>query len=133
MAIFANELGSRPAQEMRTMEKTAIYREDDKELLGFVAKVGEGWQAQTLFGYGIDRAETADAAEAIVRREGLVYLTGVWQYLDNDDDTWHPCVLKEVNQLQVTVIRTNFMGYQDPDDFKIVTIKNPSELNLVKS
>lgn len=113
--------------------KRAIHREDDNELLGFVASSGSGWQAQTLFGYGIDHAETADAAESIVRREGLAYLTGLWQYLDAEDDAWHPCILKEANQQQVTVIRTNFMGYQDPDDFKIVTIKDPSETNLVKS
>lgn len=115
------------------MEKRAIYRDDDKELLGFVAQNGSGWQAQTMFGYGISMAETDDAAEQIVRREGLVYLTGLWQYLDKDDKEWHPCILKEANQQQVTVIRTNFMGYQDPDDFKLVTIKEPSETNLVKS
>jgi uncharacterized membrane protein len=116
-----------------TRQKLPVIREDDNELLGFVLQDSAGWQAQTIFGYGIDRAFDKDAAEAIVREKGLNYLTGVWQYFDLDEQTWYPCVLKEVYEHQVTVIRTNFMGHQDSDEYKVLTIKNPSETTLAKS
>lgn len=114
-------------------QKRAIYRKDDDELLGFISQGTAGWDAQTIFGYSIARVDTEDEAERIVRENGLACLTGVWQYMDEDDRAWHPCILKEVYEHKVVVLRTNEMGYQDPDDYKIVTIKNPSETNLIKS
>ncbi|HEX6416665.1 MAG TPA: hypothetical protein VFZ62_04010 [Candidatus Saccharimonadales bacterium] len=114
-------------------KKHAVIREEDKELLGFVAEEGSSWQAQTMFGYPIDRMTSREEAERIVRERGLSYLTGLWQYFDTDDQAWYPCILKEAHEQQVTVIRTSPMGYQDPDDYKVVRIKDPSETNLVKS
>jgi hypothetical protein len=116
-----------------TAQKTPIHREDDGELLGFVVQDSSSWQAQTIFGYLIERTTNKVAAEAVVRERGLAFLMGVWHYLDKDDDDWHACVLKEAYEHQVTVLRTTAMGYQDPDDYKIVTINDPSETNLVKS
>jgi hypothetical protein len=116
-----------------TTRKTPIHRTDDGELLGFIAPDGSGWQALTLFGYLIERTTSQEAAEAILRERGLAFLMGIWQYLDEDDNRWHTCVLKEAYEHQVTVLRTTPMGYQDPDDYKMVTIDNPSETNLVKS
>lgn len=118
---------------MSESQKQAITREDDNELLGFVMKDGASWQAQTMFGYLIDRAADRQSAERIVREKGLGFLTGVWQYFDEDDQSWYPCILKEAYEHQVTVIRTTPFGYQDPDDYKVVRIKDPSEMNLVKS
>lgn len=114
-------------------QKIPIHREDDGELLGFVVQAASGWDAQTIFGYSIERKHDKEAAEAVVREQGLAFLMGVWQYLDVDDREWHPCVIKEAYEHQVTVIRTNYMGYQDPDDYKFVTITDPSETNLIKS
>jgi hypothetical protein len=116
-----------------TIRKIPIHREDDGELLGFVVQDGAGWDAQTIFGYTMARAEDRGTVEEVVRQQGLMFLTGVWQYFDEDDKNWHPCILKEVNEHRVTVIRANSMGYQDPDDYKTVTIKDPSETNLIKS
>lgn len=114
-------------------EKIPIKREDDGELLGFVVRDSVGWVAQTLFGYPIGRANDQQKASGLVRENGLGFLTGVWQYYDEDDRAWYPCVIKEAYEQQVTVIRTTPFGYQDPDDYKIVRIRNPDETNLIKS
>jgi hypothetical protein len=116
-----------------TIKKIPIRREDDGELLGFISQDNAGWDALTIFSYSIARVDSKEAAERIVREQGLSYLMGVWEYLDNEDHKWHACILKEAYDNRVVVIRTNAMGYQDPDDYKMVTIKNPSEVNLTKS
>lgn len=118
---------------MTYTEKTPHHRDDDGELLGFVVRDDASWQAQTIFGYTISRVGSRAAAVAILDEQGLEFLQGVWQYLDTDDRDWHPCVIKKASEQQVTVTRTNVMGYQDADTFKYVTIENPSETNLVKS
>jgi hypothetical protein len=115
-----------------TNVKIPINREYDGELVGIISQDTTGWQAQTVFGYPISRAHTQQEAEQIVREQGLSFLTGLWHYFDRDDQAWHPCILKEAYEHQVTVIRTSAMGYQDPD-YKLVSIKNPTETNLVKS
>lgn len=113
------------------MSKTPVNRADDGELLGYVAEDKTGWQAQTVFGYTFVRAESRESVEQVVRDQGLGILGGLWHYLDEDDKQWHPCVIKEAAPSQVVVIRTNEMGYQDPDSYKHVVIKNPDETRLV--
>lgn len=115
------------------MAKIPIIREDDGELLGYVEQDTAGWSAQTVFGYVFARDTQRQAVEEAVRAQGLSLLQGVWQYFDKDDKEWYPCVLKEAYQRRVVVIRTNAMGYQDPDDYKLVTLINPTETNLVKA
>jgi hypothetical protein len=115
------------------VNKIPITREDDNELLGYIAQDSTGWDAQTIFGYSIERVESRDDAERIVRSRGLSFLTGLWEYFDTEDNAWHPCILKEAYEHKVVIIRTGSMGYQDPDDYKMVTIKNPSDVNLIKS
>jgi hypothetical protein len=110
-----------------------VNSEDNGELLGFIVQDSVGWEAQTIFGSTIAQASDREAAESIVRQKGLSFLMGVWQYFDEDDHNWHSCILKEANEHRVTVIRTTPMGYQDPDDYKTVIIKDPSETNLIKS
>ena len=115
------------------MAKTPVIREDDGELLGFIEQSSAGWTAQTIFGYVFARSEDKEAIEETVRSQGLSILQGLWHYFDKKDRAWHPCVLKEVFENRVIVIRTNEMGYQDPDTYKRVIITNPSETNLVKA
>ena len=117
---------------MKNNQKIPIWREDDGELLGFVANKGASWDAQTIFGYSIAQLDSKEAAERAVREKGLSFLTGVWQYFDEDDQAWHACVLKEAYEHQVKVLRTTPLGYQDPDDYKVVTINSPDETNLAK-
>lgn len=115
------------------MAKIPIIREDDGEMLGFVEQDATGWTGQTIFGYVFARGNDRAPVENAVRAQGLAILQGVWQYFDRDDDAWHACVLKEAYESRVVVIRTNAMGYQDPDDYKIVTIASPTETDLVKA
>lgn len=115
------------------MTKIRIIREDDGELLGFIEQSFAGWSAQTIFGYVFARSDSKESVEEAVRSQGLTMLQGLWQYFDKKDRNWHPCILKEVYETRVVVIRTNEMGYQDPDTYKIVTINNPTETNLVKA
>ncbi len=123
---------SRQRQPRYSMSKIPINREDDGELLGYVTQETSGWSAQTMFGYVFARADSQAAVEEAVRSQGLQILQGVWQYYDKDDSAWYPCILKEAYPGRVTVIRTNAMGYQDPDDYKQVTITNPDETKLAK-
>ena len=113
--------------------KHAINDEDDGDLLGFIVQNAVGWQAQTVFGYPISRASSQVEAAKIVHQKGRNYLKGVWQYLDDDDGSWYPCVIKSANELQVTVTRTSPMGFQEINDSKLVIIRDPSELNLQKT
>lgn len=115
------------------MTKIPIIRQDDGELLGHIQQEASGWSAQTIFGYVFARTETQAAADEVVRSQGLNILQGVWQYYDKQDKAWFPCILKEVFPNRVIVIRTNVMGYQTPDDYKLVSISNPKETDLVKS
>lgn len=110
----------------------AVYREYDQELLGYLVDSGGHWQAQTIFGATIKRCESRRQAEDVLHDQGLGYMRGVWQYRDPDDGDWHPCVLKEAYKDRVVVVRTNDMGYQDPEDYKIVILRDPSEDVLVK-
>lgn len=112
--------------------KEQVRRRDDDELVGYIVKDTSGWQAQTVFGYPIQRADSKADAEHAVREKGLSYLMGVWSYKDSDDNDWHSCILAEVYEHKVVVRRTNEMGYEDPDDVKRVELKNPIEETLVK-
>lgn len=118
---------------MNNNQKIPINREDDGELLGFIVQDSHGWEAQTIFGYPIAHTDDKDSADQVVRSQGLLSLTGLWQYFDEDDKAWYPCIIKEAFEKKVIVIRATAMGYQDPDNYKIVTIKDPSETNLIKS
>lgn len=115
---------------MQTKEQ--VRRHDDDELLGYVVKDTSGWQAQTVFGFPIQRTSTKLEAEQVVYEQGLKYLMGVWSYKDRDDYDWHPCILAEVYEHKVIVRRTNEMGYEDPEDIKRVELKDPTEETLVK-
>ena len=113
--------------------KIPFYSEDTDEFLGFLSTDGSTWQAQTIFGYLIARADTLEAAEAVLIDKGPTYLKGVWQYYDTDDQDWFYCVIKKAYEQMVIVNRTNALGYQDKNDYKQVIIENPEETNLVKT
>ncbi len=113
--------------------KTAIYDKENKEFIGYVVKDANSWLAATIFGYVIERLETSEAAEQVIHEQGRTYLKGMWQYLDPDDRDWHPCIIKDANEQLVTVIRTNALGYQTPEDYKLVVLKKPNDNILIKS
>lgn len=115
------------------MARTPIIHEDTAEVLGFIEQSHGFWTAQTLFGYVFARSESQAAAEEAVRSQGLNILKGLWQYFDKKDKQWYPCILKDIYETRVVVIRTNEMGYQDPESYKLVTITDPSETTLAKA
>lgn len=115
------------------MTKTPIYSEEEHEFLGNLVKDSTSWLAQTIFGYTMARTDTKEEALEIIRTKGLSYLMGTWQYYDKDDHDWFPCVIQEAGEHKVTVIRTNILGYQDPDDYKRVILKDPDENLLIKN
>ena len=118
---------------MPLKEKTPYFREDDNELLGFIAHDGTSYQALTIFGAQISRSATRVEAENILRDRGLTYLMGIWQYYDKEDKDWFPCVIKEAYEHKVIVNRTTELGFQDPDDYKQVLLEDPTENDLVKA
>lgn len=115
------------------MTKRAIHHKDTHELLGYAVQANGTWQAQTVFGYTIARTESQQQAEEILHERGLSFLLGVWRYYDKQTDDWYPCILQEVSDLQVTVVRTTEMGYQDPETYKRVILQKPDESMLIKS
>lgn len=113
--------------------RTAVHDSEEHALLGFTLEDVTGWQAQTVFGYTISRTATKEAAEQALREHGLSILKGVWNYFDEDDRRWYPCVIKDAKEHQVTVLRTNDMGYLNPEDYKMHTIKEPTDTTLIKA
>lgn len=117
---------------MSDITKVPILRDDDGELLGFIAQQHASWSAQTIFGYVLARAETRAEAEEVVRSQGKLALKGMWRYQDSDYE-WYPCIIKQAYENRVVVIRTNELGFQDKDSYKLVTIKNPTHSVLLRT
>lgn len=115
------------------MKDIPINRSDDGELLGLIRQVPGGWESRTIFGYVFARSSSREDAEQIVREQGLRVLKDLWHYLDPDEADWFPCILQVVTPDQVTVIRTNAMGYQEPARYKRVEIKRPDDTRLIKA
>lgn len=112
------------------MNKTPIIRQDDGELLGYVTKEANGWSARTIFGYVLARSDTEASAESVVRSEGMLVLKTMWRYFDPDERDWFPCILKNVQETKVTVVRVNDLGFEDAEHYKQVILKNPTETDL---
>lgn len=118
---------------MTNVHSTPILDAEDGTLLGFVAQDSNGWVAKLPFGYMMGRATTEGEAETIVRAQAKLMQSGLWQYYDENDGEWYPCILKKVHERRVTVARTNELGYIDVDDDKRVDINDPDETKLVKA
>lgn len=117
---------------MTQTTRTPLYHDETHELLGVIAEENNSWVAQTIFGYTIERTTSRKAAETILRERGLTYVTGVWHYFDKQEKDWFPCILKDISEHRVTVVRTDTMGFQDPHNYKPVIILNPTEDTLAK-
>lgn len=118
---------------MTRRQNLPVIHEDTDELLGFVNQESSGWSARTVFGYVIDRTVDESTAERIVRDNGKKILTGTWRYYDDNEHDWFPCVLKEIYENRVVVIRTNELGFQEPKSYKLATLKDPDDTKLQKA
>lgn len=85
---------------------TEIRREDDDELLGFVADAADGTaQALSVFGGELGAHPDREAAERQLRAVGLSSLAECW-WIDAGDG-WEPCWLIEASpERLVAVIAT---------------------------
>jgi hypothetical protein len=108
-----------------------IYRNDDNELMGYVAQIGSMWNALTIFGYSFSVVEDQTAAKHKVLSEGLSIMSRIWQYYDQDEKAWFSCRIAEARSDHVTVIRTNVLGYEDSTTSKFYTIEHPDVSNFV--
>ncbi|MES2876155.1 MAG: hypothetical protein V4678_01665 [Patescibacteria group bacterium] len=113
--------------------KIPINRGEDGQLLGYILQEGSAWSARTIFAHVIARVVDKDSAEMVVRNEGLLFLQGMWRYYDEADRDWYPCVIKEAFESRVIVVRTNELGFEDPEHYKRVIIRNPTEATLLKA
>ncbi|HSE61438.1 MAG TPA: hypothetical protein VLA88_04050 [Candidatus Saccharimonadales bacterium] len=106
---------------------TPIYRKDDNELLGYIAKHNGQWRALTIFGYPFACVHSESEARTILAQKGLSVLTGVWQFQTPEGD-WEYCVIKEARPGEAVIIPTNVMGYPDPGTSKTISITDPTAL-----
>nr|WP_042183050.1 hypothetical protein [Kibdelosporangium sp. MJ126-NF4]CEL15327.1 hypothetical protein [Kibdelosporangium sp. MJ126-NF4]CTQ95632.1 hypothetical protein [Kibdelosporangium sp. MJ126-NF4] len=78
-----------------------IRRDEDNELMGYVAPVGDHWQPITIFNAALGDPTTFDEAERTVRNIGLSSLMGRWQV--DYDGQWRDVWLQEVRPDSVRV------------------------------
>jgi hypothetical protein len=76
-----------------TGTRTEIRRDDDDELLGFVAPSDDSWSALAVFGGLLGTYPSEDEAEDEVRRNGLASLAERW-WIDVGNG-WERCCLVE--------------------------------------
>lgn len=109
-----------------------VRRVDDNELAGFVRPLGILWEACTVFGYPFATAPSEQAAEALVREQGLSIMTGVWRYYDADDEAWYPGLIQEAAPDRVRVQRVSEHGYPDPEHREPVILEGRSVARRLK-
>lgn len=89
----------------RSTTEQEIRREDDDELLGFIAPEGSKWLALTVFGGRLGAHDSIDDAERHVEQLGLSSLAEKW-WIDLGDG-WEVCSLVEASPSRVVVVRSN--------------------------
>lgn len=99
---------------------TAIYRESDNELLGYVKQTGEQWDALTIFGYAFATALSEADARAIVVNKGLEVLMGTWEYYNDTIGEWLGCALLEAAPNRVKIAELDG-PYPDPNRTQVLT------------
>jgi hypothetical protein len=108
-----------------------VLHQDSGEIIGYVRQDKSGWSGSTVFKYVLGRADTMEDAMRIVTEHAYRSGTATWQYFDTDDNAWHSCIMKEVYEDRVVVLRTNDMGYHSHALYKIITIENPDDTKLI--
>lgn len=112
---------------MNLTSATAIHREEDDELLGYIRQNGDYWEALTIFGYVFGETESEKNARNLVLEKGLGILTGTWEYRDDETGEWLGCVLVEVSQNSARVAR---MDGPYPDTSRTYLIEDALETKL---
>jgi hypothetical protein len=87
-------------------------REDDDELLGYIAPTEEDFQARTLFGYPVGAVSSQGKAEQTLESIGLSYLAERWLLSIDGRDEPVRVQIVEVTPVKVTVKSVDY-GYED--------------------
>lgn len=107
-----------------------IYREGDRELLGYVANVSGVWRVLTMFGFEFGTALSRQDAVQRVEADGLKILSGIWQYYDEREKQWFSGVIKTAQPHRIILIRTDELGFHDMEAGPY-TITKPDVSRLV--
>ncbi len=110
-------------------EWTAVRRDEDDELMGYVAPDGDnGWRSMTVFGGLLGESVSFGDAVGEVESRGLSAMAETWWYRSPEDGRWVPAMLMEARPEEVRA----WVGAL-PDTPRAVTITDPGpdELRLV--
>jgi hypothetical protein len=118
---------------MNDVPKILVSHPESSEILGYVLKESSGWSARTIFGYVLFRAVSEEDARRAVIDKAAGLLAGMWLYFDEADNDWHPCVIKEMYEDRVVVLRTTELGFHSQQTYKIISLHNPDETKLIPS
>lgn len=90
-----------------TRSVRAVRREDDDELVGFVAHEGGNarWQSRTVFGGLLGEHHDAESARAQVEQIGMSSLAERW-WIDLGTG-WEACSLVEASPERLVVVRSH--------------------------
>jgi hypothetical protein len=102
------------------MARIAYYREDDKELMGYVEDTSGTYSALTIFGYPIKEGLTEQDAKNVLLEKGLSILMENWEFRTSESDDWKRCIIVEAAKDKVKVAK--FDGYY-PDTSKTYTLR----------
>jgi hypothetical protein len=86
-------------------------RQDDAELLGYIAPTDEDFQARTVFGYPLGAISDQDTAEQTLESIGLSYLAERWLLTIDGRDEPITVQIVEATPAQVTVQSVDY-GYE---------------------
>ena len=86
-------------------------REDDHELLGYIAPADEGFQACTIFGYPVGAVSDHGEAEQRLESIGLSYLAERWLLSIDGRDEPITVQIVEVTPVKVTAKSVDY-GYE---------------------
>jgi hypothetical protein len=95
------------------MDRLEVRREEDGELVGFVAPSGNRWHALTVFGAPLAEHESRARAERDLRERGLSVLAARWWFEDDAGDLV-PTYLAEVTPRSVVAQLTDERGMPRP-------------------
>lgn len=117
---------------MNTLAKAQpVYRDEDKELVGYILKRGEEWLPLTIFGYPLTTATPSyEDAVRTVNLRGLASLAEVWQYYDEEELGWFNCSIIEVANDSLTLRITD---YDHPRSHETFKLQSPSVRTLRKA
>jgi hypothetical protein len=85
-----------------------IRRDEDDEILGYLAPAGENWQPLTVFHVALAEPTSQDEAEDIVRSEGLASLSEPW-WVEDDQGQWSEARLQEAQPYRIRIRWTDPM------------------------